>query len=123
MNTVKQQKGMTGIAMALILVMIGFFAMLALRLFPVYLEHFTVTSHLNSLAEDASIKDKTNKEIFSTLRKRLEVDDVENVKKENVFIERNSDKSILIAVEYEVRTPALGNVDMLISFVDEVVVD
>ena len=123
MNTVKQQKGMTAIAMALILAMIGFFALLAIRLFPIYMEHFSVTSHLNSLAEDASIKGKSNKEILSTLKKRFDIDDVKNVKSENIFITRNKDKSMLIEVEYEVRTPGIGNVDMVVSFLDEVVVD
>lgn len=123
MNTVKQQKGMTAIAMALILAMIGFFALLAIRLFPIYMEHFSVVSHLNSLAEDVSTKDKSNQEILSTLNKRFDIDDVKNVKSENIFITRNKDKSMLIEVEYEVRTPAVGNVDMLVSFLDEVVVD
>lgn len=123
MNTVKRQKGMTAIAMVLVLGMVGFFAMVAIRLFPIYLEHFSVASHLNSLAEDASVKDKSNREILSTLKKRFDIDDVKNVKEENIFIERNKNNSIVIAVEYEVRTPVIGNIDMMVSFIDEVVVD
>lgn len=123
MNTVKRQKGMTAIAMVLVLGMVGFFAMVAIRLFPIYLEHFSVASHLNSLAEDASIKDKSNREILSTLKKRFDIDDVKNVKEENIFIERNKNNSMVIAVEYEVRTPVIGNIDMMVSFIDEVVVD
>jgi Tfp pilus assembly protein PilE len=123
MNTVKRQKGMTAIAMIFVLAMIGFFAMVAIRLFPIYLEHFSVASHLNSLAEEASIKDKSNREILSTLKKRFDIDDVKNVKEENIFIERNKNNSMVIAVEYEVRTPVFGNIDMMVSFIDEVVVD
>jgi len=123
MNTVKRQKGMTAIAMVLVLGMVGFFAMVAIRLFPIYLEHFSVASHLNSLAEDASIKDKSNREILSTLKKRFDIDDVKNVKEENIFIEHNKNNSMVIAVEYEVRTPVIGNIDMMVSFIDEVVVD
>lgn len=114
------QKGMTGIAMALILVLVAFFAMVVLRLFPIYMEHFSVSSHLKSLSEESGIAAKTNSEIISTLRKRFSIDDVKNVKEEDIFIEREKGGPVIVAIEYEVRTPALGNVDMVVSFVDEV---
>jgi Domain of unknown function (DUF4845) len=115
-----RQKGMTGIALALILAMVGVFALLALRLFPIYMEHFNVTSHLNRLAEDSNVKTMTDKAVISTLQKRFTIDDVKNVTREHIFIEREKGKVILIAIEYEVRTKALGNIDMVVNFVDEV---
>jgi cell division protein FtsL len=118
-----RQQGLTGIAMALILAMVAFFAMVAIRLFPVYMEHFSVSSHLKSLSEEVGIKGKTNKEILDTLNKRFAIDDVSHVTQEDIFIERAKDGTITVAIEYEVRTPALGNIDMVVSFVDEVVLD
>lgn len=118
-----RQQGLTAIAVVFILVMIAFFAMIAIRLFPVYMEHFNVVSHLKSLSEETGLKSKTNSEILGTLSKRFDIDDVKHVTTEDVFIERNKDGSMLIAIEYEVRSPALGNVDMIISFVDEVEID
>lgn len=118
-----RQQGLTAIAIVLILAMIAFFAMIAIRLFPVYMENFSVVSHLESLSEEADIEQKTNGEILSTLQKRFDIDDVKHVTGENVFIERNKDGSMLIAIEYEVRTPAVANVDMVISFIDEVKID
>jgi len=114
------QQGLTAIAIVLILAMIGFFAMIAIRLFPIYMEHFSVSSHLKNLSEEAGITQKTNSEILKTLNKRFSIDDVKNVTDENIYIERNKDGSMVIAIEYEVRTPALGNIDMVVSFVDEV---
>jgi len=118
-----RQQGLTAISVVVILAMIGFFAMIAIRLFPIYMEHFSVTSHLKSLSEEAGITEKSNSEILKTLSKRFSIDDVKNVTDDNIFIERNKDGSMLIAIEYEVRTPALGNVDMVVSFVDEVELD
>jgi hypothetical protein len=118
-----RQQGLTAIAIVAILAMIGFFAMIAIRLFPVYMEHFSVTSHLGGLAEEEGIKKKTNGEILSRLTKRFDIDDVKHVTRDNVFIERNKDGSMIIAIEYEVRTPAVANVDMIVSFIDEVEID
>jgi len=116
----QRQRGITGIAIALILVMIAFFAMVAIRLFPVYMEHFNVVTHLNSLSEEVGASKKTNAEIVSTLEKRFGLDDVKHVTSDDIFIEREKGGLVTVAIEYEVRTPALANVDMVVSFVDEV---
>ena len=116
----RQQKGMTGIAMALILVLVAFFAMVVLRLFPIYMEHFSVTSHLNTLSKDVGASQKTNAEIISKLTKSFGIDDVKNVTRDHIFIEREKGGVVTVAVEYEVRTAAISNVDMVVNFVDEV---
>lgn len=119
----QRQRGLTAIALVAILAMIGFFAMIAIRLFPIYLEHFSVVSHLENVSKEAGIKEKSNGEILSTLKKRFGIDDVKNVTDENIFIEREKNGSMTIAIEYEVRTPAVANVEMVVSFVDEVNLD
>ena len=117
----QRQQGLTTIALVAILAMVGFFAMIGIRLFPIYLEHFSVVKHLENVAKEADIKEKTDADIISTLQKRFGIDDVKNVTKEHVFIERDNRGAItLIAIEYEVRTPAVSNVEMVVSFVDEV---
>ena len=98
MNTVKRQKGITAIAIIAILAMLGFFVLIAIRLFPIYMEHFSVASHLEGLAEERLIKEKTDKEILKTLRKRFNIDDVVNVKEENIFIERKKDTALVDAI-------------------------
>lgn len=116
----KKQHGMTGIGIAIILGMIAFFALIAMRLFPIYMEHFSVTTHLGNLASNEQAKSMTNLEIMDKLQKSFDIDDVRNVKDEHVYIERNKDGGIVVAVEYEVRTSGVGNVDMVVRFSDEV---
>ena len=115
----KNQAGMTGIGIALILGLIAFFALIALKLFPIYMENFSVNTHLNNLTEDSAIKKMSNGEIREKLQKSFKVDRVKNVGNENVFIERNS-SGFVVAIEYEVRTSTIGNVDMVVSFSEEV---
>ena len=119
----KKQDGMTGIGIAVILGMIAFFALIAMRLFPIYMEHFSVTTHLENLATDATTKDKTDEEILKKLKRSFQIDDIKNVKNEHVFIERNNSGGIVVAIEYEVRTTGIGNVDMVVKFSDEVEVN
>ena len=116
----KKQDGMTGIGIAIILGMIAFFALITLRLFPIFLEHFSVTSHLEGLASVPDIKNMNNGEIKKKLRTSFQIDDVKNVKDEHIYIERHQGGGITVAIEYEVRTPGIANVDMVASFIDEV---
>ncbi len=123
MKGLHRQRGVTGITMILIVALIAFFSLIAIRLFPVYLEHFKVSSHLESLAVEENTGKLSDNEIRKTLAKRFDIDDVENVRPEDIFIERPDRDTLIIAIEYEVRTPAFGNVDMVISFIDEVEVN
>jgi len=116
----KNQKGMTGIGIAAILGMIAFFALIGMRLFPIYTEHFSVTTHLEKLETQSNIKNETDRKIIGKLMSSYAIDDVKNVKRENIFIERESGGGIIITIEYEVRTPAVGNIEMVVSFSDEV---
>lgn len=120
MKGLRKQQGVTGITMVIIIVIAGFAALIALRLVPVYIEHFKVKSHLAQLSKEDGVKDMSNQEILSTLRKRFDIDDVSHVTDDNIFIERPNSKTTVIAIEYEVRTPLFGNVAMVVDFADEV---
>ena len=116
-----KQTGITMISMVVIIAIIAFLALIALRLFPIYFEHWKMASHLESIASDPANKTMTNAAMNKALLTRFGLDDITNVTGEHIFFEQNEDGEDIIAIEYEVRTPAIGNVDMVVSFVDEVV--
>jgi hypothetical protein len=122
MNDRHRQRGMTAISLAVIILVVLFFALVAIRLFPIYLENFKVESHLKNLAADRNIKTMSDRQILDTLTKRFDIDDVTNVTQDDIYIERNADKGggMTLSAEYEVRTPMLGNVDLVVSFTDQV---
>lgn len=117
----KNQKGITAIGMAIILALVAFFALIALRLTPIYLEYFSVSSHLDRIASDSQTKSMTNEEIYDKFIKTFQIDDVKNVTRDEIFIDRQGGE-LTLSVEYEVRTPALANVEMVVSFSKEAVV-
>ena len=119
MKTFKRQAGLTAISMAVLLVIGAFFVLLALRLVPIYLENFKVRSHLQTLAKDPEIRSMSDEEILDKLFRRFDIDDVDNVKRDDVVIEELEDKKRRITITYEVRTSALANVDMIASFVEQ----
>ncbi|WP_092995850.1 DUF4845 domain-containing protein [Thiohalomonas denitrificans] len=112
-----REQGITLISWIVILGVIAFLTMMVLKLFPVYIEHMAVTSSLESLAKEKEPMGPS--EIRSKLTKRLNINDVESVKRTDIEIERGRGV-YKVGIAYEVRTPFISNIDFVVSFDDRV---
>ncbi|MBZ0070225.1 MAG: DUF4845 domain-containing protein [Gammaproteobacteria bacterium] len=119
MRTLQSQRGMTAIGWIIVLGLIGFFVLLALRLTPGYLEYFSVASAIESLENEPEIGSKTTAEIRSMLDKRFSVNDVTSISGRDVKVESQGGR-MRISVDYEKRVPVLGNIDAVATFKKEV---
>lgn len=119
MQTLKSQQGMTAIGWIIVLGLIAFFVLLALRLTPGYLEFMTVKGALESLKNEPGITQKTPAEIRSMLGKRFDINDVKTISSKDVKIDSQGGR-MRVSVHYEVRVPVLGNVDAVSVFQDEI---
>ena len=115
----RQQAGLSMISWMLVIVIAGFFVMMGLRLFPVYMEHFNVVSSLNSLKTDSEAIGKGPGELRDHLLKRLDINDVSAVHSDDITIERNGDQNV-VHVTYDVDVPFMGNLDFLVHFDNKV---
>jgi len=116
-----RQKGMTAIGWMMVIALIVFIAVLSMRAFPIYAEGFKVRSALASLKEQAGVTKKTKSEIIKLLFKRFDVDDITKVARDDIFIEK-SNGVLTVTIDYEIRQHAMGNMDMVGVFHEEVVV-
>ncbi len=115
----KKEAGLTGLGFIFILLILGFFVALGLKLVPVYLEYYNVTTSLQSLEKEDSAALSGSEEIKTLLKKRLEINDVTHVTDKDISIEKKVNGAI-VTVEYEVRKNFMGNVDIVVSFKDSV---
>jgi hypothetical protein len=106
---------MTAIGWLLVLGLIAFFALITLRLVPLYLEYAKVASALESLENEPGITRKTKPEIVKMMQKRFEVNDVVNVSAKEIKVKK--DKGILtVSIEYERREHLVSNLDVVATF-------
>lgn len=115
MQLKNKQKGLTGISIMVILIAIAFAAVIFLKIMPIYFDSFKVGDVVSAMKDERSLGDKSNKEIASMILKRLDVNMVTDVTSEHIFIEKIKN-NIFIDVEYEVRKPMFGNLDVVVSF-------
>lgn len=115
MQLKNKQKGLTGISIMLLLVVIAFVAIIFLKIMPVYFDSFKVGDVVSGMKEERGLGDKTKNEIITMIMRRLDVNMVTDVTKDDIFIEKGKN-DLLIEVEYEVRKNMFGNLDVVISF-------
>lgn len=111
----RSERGMTLLGFVIVLAVVGFFAYVAMRLFPMYQEYYSVRSAMKGLAAEPGIGTQDPARIQDLFFRRLYINYSENVKKEHVKL-RRVDNGWEMNVQYEVRRPLVGNLDVVGKF-------
>lgn len=116
-----RQQGMTTIGLMLLLAVIAIFALSAIRIIPIYLENFTIKSVLTAVQEDQKIDAKSKAAIWDSIRKRLYINEVREIKRDHVSIVRMNGQTT-VTITYESRRPYIGPLFIGGSFSESVVI-
>ncbi len=115
MFTNQKQTGMTAIAWLGVIALILMFVLLALKLLPIYLDSFEVGSVLSDIKNEPGIANMTPRMITRTIMKRLDINMVDNVSKDDIYFD-SAGKKRTVEIDYEVRKNLIGNVDLVVHF-------
>lgn len=110
-----KQSGMTLTSFVIVLAVVGFFAYIGMKLFPMYQEYYSVRAALKGLAAEPGSADMDPGKAKDLFFRRLYINYSENVKPEDVTFER-ADNGWKMHVVYEVRKPLVGNLDVVGKF-------
>ena len=117
MKNYSKQRGVTMVTIAAGLALLAFFVLIAITLVPVYMENFSVGSHVARIGKDVRASEMTKEEVRKTLIKRFGIDDVKSVERQDISI-TDIPGGYQVEVDYEVRKHFLGNVDVVIYFTE-----
>lgn len=99
----KQQQGLTMISWLIVLVLVAMLTTIVFRVGPMYMDYYKVASVLESM----EIKEKkmTNKEVRKSLAKRLDINSISFIKKDNIstYKAKNSLYVGKINIDYQVK--------------------
>lgn len=115
MQSLKKQAGASFLVWMVLIGILGFAAVMGLRLFPIYMESYTVGKILEDVALNSVNKSRNRNQLWSTIEKRLNINSVNNVKREHFSFKREKGKTT-ISIKYEVRTKLMGNLDGVATF-------
>lgn len=117
MQQLNRQGGMTFIGWLIVLVLIGIFAMLVMKLGPIYMENYTIKMALESMEQEPGVGEKTPGEVRRMFQQRMDMNYVTRLTPESLKIRREGGATYL-EVDYEVREHLVGNLDAIVSFKD-----
>jgi hypothetical protein len=109
-----RQGGLTLLGFIMVLAVVGIFAFVGMKLFPVYTEYYSVVTDMKGIQAEPGVASKSPAEIKRLLFRRFYVSYVESVKPENVTVTRQNGYNLRVA--YEVRKPLAYNLDFVAKF-------
>ena len=110
----RNQSGITLMSFLIVLVVVGFFLYVGMKVFPMYSEFYSVKSALKGMATEG-LSGKDPAQIKDNFFRRMDISYSSNVKPEHVRVE-TSGGSTRIDVKYEVRVPMVANLDVVGRF-------
>jgi hypothetical protein len=113
----RNSRGITLIGFAILLCVAGFFAYLAMRLIPVYIEYFGVVKAMDQLKSEGVWAQRSVEEIRRDLGMKFDTQyvDAANVPPQAIQLKRESGGATL-RIAYERRVPFIYNIDLVATF-------
>lgn len=112
---ISNQRGMTLTGWMTVVALVIFFALLGLRIVPIYLENLTVKDVVEALEEEPLITKRSAREVKSMIMSRLDINGVYDLKSDQVTVKK-SPGVMTIDITYTVQKKLVGNMDLLVSF-------
>lgn len=109
------QRGITLLGFIIVLAVVGLFAYVGMKLFPMYSEYYSVKTALKGLASEPGTAASDPARIQDLFFRRLYISYSENVKPEHVKLKRVG-AGWQMDVKYEVRKELIGNLDVVGKF-------
>ena len=112
------QRGMTLISWLLVLGLIGFFALLAMRLIPMYQEYYGVMQITKSMENEIKNNQLTKQQVMILLQKRFNTGYISSVTKDDIELIRGKNNVHVsrIIIDYEKRVPFVAQIDLIGHF-------
>ena len=117
-----RQQGVSGVGWLIIIAFIALIFSAFFSIYPMYYDNYLIKSVLTSVQEDPSIDVKSKRAIWDSMSKKLFINEVRSIQRENVEMTRKDGKTT-VAVNYESRASFVGNLDFVGVFSESIVID
>lgn len=117
-RSLKRQQGLGWFGWLFVFGVIAFFAIVAVKVGPIYLNHMTVVKIVKGVADNADYANAPPQEIRKTLERRWAIDYVNFLDHKDVKIKRGP-KGRMLSYDYKAEVNLFYNVFVVIKFKDD----
>ena len=113
-----RQRGLSFLGLVALVGILGFAAVIGLKLIPIYMDSWKIDTVMNAVISDPDTKRQSRKEVIESMLKRLEIDAVEavNYADPEAMTVTKGKNSTTISVYYRKETPLIGNLSLVAEF-------
>jgi hypothetical protein len=117
MSIRKRSHGITLIGFLMLLLVVGFFAYLAMRLIPMYVEYMGVVKAMEQVRTEPNARNMSPEQVRRALQFKFDTQYVESgaIPPQAIQVIRQGNASTL-RIRYERRVPFIHNLELLASF-------
>ena len=109
------QQGITLMGFVIVMIVLGFFAYLAMRMIPMFEEYYGISKALDAVVQDPAITTADEAKIRDMVSRHFETGYVDSITPKDIKITRR-DKGIILSVVYDVSKPLAYNVNLVGHF-------
>ncbi|MCR9104031.1 MAG: DUF4845 domain-containing protein [Gammaproteobacteria bacterium] len=113
----QSQAGITVLGAVALLIVLGFFAMCAIRMAPPYFEYLSVKNIVKDVVLDPELEGASIGTIRRKISNMFNTNQIYETNAKNVEIYRKDGKTVIDA-SYEVRVPIMWRIDAILRFDD-----
>ncbi len=94
------QRGMTVIGMLMLLIVIAFVVLIAMKVVPMYIQYFSIKSTIESIRKEPQLAQMSTQDIQNAIQKRFDIGYVDNITARDLKI-RNENRGRVLDLEYQ----------------------
>lgn len=110
----ERQRGMTVIGMLLLIIVIAFVALIAMKVVPMYIQYFSIKSTIESVRKEPQVAQMTPQDIQNAIQKRFDIGYVENVRARDLKI-RNDRSGRVLDLVYQDERPLFYGLSVVLK--------
>jgi Tfp pilus assembly major pilin PilA len=104
----RRQRGMTVIGMLLLIIVIAFVALIAMKVVPMYVQYFSIKSTIESIQKEPQVAQMSAQDIQNAIQKRFDIGYVDNIMARDLKIRNDRNGRVLDLVYQDERTLFYG---------------
>lgn len=90
-----RQRGITVIGMLLLIIVLAFAALIAMKVVPMYIQYYTIKSTIESIRKEPQVAQMSVTDIQNAIQKRFDIGYVENITARNLKIRQDRGGRVL----------------------------
>ncbi len=91
----ERQHGITVIGMLLLIIVLAFAALIAMKVVPMYIQYYTIKSTIESIRKEPQVAQMSVTDIQNAIQKRFDIGYVENITARNLKIRQDRGGRVL----------------------------